>query len=223
MRKKPIVMVALDDPTPFHLAEKLAGTAHNIGFKINLDFIAKVGIKQVAAIMKDFGRPLFGDVKLWNGARTMQVILDEMEDSGYDYANVHLMAGPEIKKLKARQTLKLLGVALLTHYGEDYGKQWMAFQDTRSAIVRMSYLIDELSLDGIITRADCLGLFSDNLIKVSPGIRPVWYQDNRQHNPLTPVQAIGQGADILVVGSPITKANDPMAALDMIFREIDPG
>ena len=55
---------------------------------------------------------------------------------------------------------------------------------------------------------------------VTPGIRPAQGAQNDQQRVMTPTAAIAAGADYLVIGRPVTQAPDPVAALDMINREI---
>jgi len=59
-----------------------------------------------------------------------------------------------------------------------------------------------------------------NTTKVVPGVRPDWYKDNRHEEEVTPKDAVENGADILVVGSPIMKSGAPASALEKILLEM---
>jgi len=60
----------------------------------------------------------------------------------------------------------------------------------------------------------------DQLCIVTPGIRPASSETDDQRRVLTPAEAIRAGADILVVGRPVTRASDPPAAAQRIVEEI---
>ncbi len=210
----PMVMVALDHDQ-FCLAELLARTGHNIGFKLNLDLVLDLGIRN-SSRFKDFGRPVFVDLKMWNGQRTMTKIIGQLCEYGFDYTNVHILAGPEIKR-EFNDSIKLLGVALLTHYDMYYGQTYFG-QPTDWQVTKLVNIGNDLPLDGII----CHPAWARRVIKMSvcPGIRPLWYKDNRHRDSVTPAQAVASGVDILVIGSPITNHESPLEALDLIFEEI---
>lgn len=216
--KDPMVMVALDKDL-FHYAEVLAKSSHNIGFKLNLDYLLKVGIKQ-AGRLKDFGRPLFADVKMWNGLRTMMGVMEQLWDAGFSYTNVHILAGSsQIPRMNFTCPFKLLGIALLTHYDEDYGYQFFD-QDTSHQITKLINIGNFMALDGIICGPGHVSLVGKNKLRVCPGIRPTWYEDKRHAQSFTPAQAVQAGVDIMVIGSPITKSLEPLQALERIFEEI---
>ena len=63
--------------------------------------------------------------------------------------------------------------------------------------------------------------FSDEFIILCPAIRPTWSVVNDQIRVVTPADAIKAGVDYMVVGRPITSADDPIAAVNMILEEIE--
>lgn len=215
----PMVMVALDQDQ-LALARLLYKSKYNIGFKLNLDYLLNIGIKNAGTMFKYFGRPLFADVKMWNGKRTMLSVLEQLYNARFDYANTHILAATEIpRKNHGHEGLKLLGVALLTHYDCHYGQEYFG-KSTGQVITALISRAQTLGLDGVIAKAGYLYLAGQDMIKVAPGIRPSWYKDERHPNPITPTMAVKMKTDILVIGSPITKADDPVAALDRIFEEM---
>jgi orotidine-5'-phosphate decarboxylase len=212
-------MVALDHDQ-FRMAKLLARSGHNIGFKVNLDFLLEWGPVVVGRRLKEYGRPLFADVKMWNGRRTMMAVMELLAEAGFDYANVHILAGPETPQKNYGFPFKLLGVALLTHYDEHYGHEYFD-RSTTSQIIKLINRANAMpALDGVIAGARFLPNVWEGKLRVCPGVRPSWYGDDRHSNPITPAEAIKFGADILVIGSPITKSDNPVIALDRIFEEI---
>ena len=64
------------------------------------------------------------------------------------------------------------------------------------------------------------GEVGDELLAVTPGVRPAGASDDDQRRIATPAAAVRDGADFLVVGRPITRADDPAAALSAINQEL---
>jgi len=79
-------------------------------------------------------------------------------------------------------------------------------------------------LDGLVCSAKELKIIKehvqDNLLLVTPGIRPTGSEINDQKRIVTPSKAISDGADFLVIGRPITGATNPQIALNNICLEI---
>ena len=63
----------------------------------------------------------------------------------------------------------------------------------------------------------------DDVTLVTPGVRPSWAQADDQARVATPAQALDAGADLLVIGRPITRADDPAGAARRIADEIAAG
>ena len=92
---------------------------------------------------------------------------------------------------------------------------------------RLAALAKKSGLDGVVCsahelsalRAEC----GKDFLLVTPGIRPSWTAAQDQKRATTPAEAVRLGADYLVIGRPITQADDPAAALDRIAAEISAG
>jgi len=99
------------------------------------------------------------------------------------------------------------------------------FRSVEDQVVHLALLAKEAGLDGVVAspheiepiRAAC---GSDFLI-VTPGVRPIGAEIGDQKRVMTPGEAVLKGADYLVIGRPITKAEDPVAAARAIAAEID--
>ena len=91
-------------------------------------------------------------------------------------------------------------------------------------VLRLAALVRSCGLDGVVCSAReatalrnaCGGSFR----LVTPGIRPADAASDDQQRIMTPAAAIAAGADYLVIGRPITRAPDPLEALEAINREI---
>ena len=96
--------------------------------------------------------------------------------------------------------------------------------DAAQQVSRLATLAKESGLDGVICspeevknlRAAC----GKDFILMVPGIRPEWAPANDQKRVMTPRQAIDAGASYLVIGRPITGADNPVAAADRIMAEL---
>jgi orotidine-5'-phosphate decarboxylase len=82
----------------------------------------------------------------------------------------------------------------------------------------------DLGIDGLVCSpeeaSNLRKIAGEGMALVTPGIRPAGSATGDQKRIMTPAKAIAAGADYLVVGRPITEANDPRAAAEMIVNEI---
>ena len=90
--------------------------------------------------------------------------------------------------------------------------------------LRLAELAMAAGLDGVVCSAHEVAALRDRLgrkaLLVVPGVRPAWAEAGDQRRIATPTDALAAGADILVIGRPVTRAADPRAALNRILDEI---
>jgi orotidine-5'-phosphate decarboxylase len=91
-------------------------------------------------------------------------------------------------------------------------------------VLRLARLARESGLDGVVCSAKEAPMLRADLGAdfklVTPGIRPAWAAKDDQARIVTPAQAIADGADYLVIGRPITGADDPVAAAERIAGDL---
>jgi len=91
--------------------------------------------------------------------------------------------------------------------------------------VRLARLAQNCGLDGVVCSAHEISAIRDacgaDFKLVVPGIRPAWAAKGDQKRIMTPGEAVALGADYLVIGRPITGADDPIAAAKRIEKELD--
>lgn len=260
-REQPFLYVALDFDTHeeiYQVAKELADCEYmNFGFKVNLDSVLDLSKDaetpyQFISTMKSFGRPIFVDLKMWNGVRTMTNIIKQCVELDVDIVNVYChiggldIGGYEMNKLvslvKGTHT-KLFGVTVLTHYSNYYrntlyGAPFVCSmgnseQDKKIGGEDLTGIIPNLvgmagiwELDGVILPApDLHTVTNHDISKMCPGIRPDWVpvdqrNSNNQTKIMTPWEAVEAGADYLVVGTPIIKADNRIEALNKVLDEM---
>jgi orotidine-5'-phosphate decarboxylase len=120
---------------------------------------------------------------------------------------------------------RLLGVTVLTSLGDADLAATGQSRPVLDQVLRLARLARESGLDGVIAsphevaavRAEC----GPDFLIVTPGVRPAWSAMDDQKRVMSPAEAVAAGADYLVIGRPITRADDPRAAVHRIVEEIE--
>ena len=121
---------------------------------------------------------------------------------------------------------KLIGVTILTSMNEhSFSEQGISLK-VEQQVINLSTLAKECGLDGVVCSPleakDVKIKCGQDFLTIVPGIRPKNSIDDDQKRVLTPREAIRNGADILVVGRPITQADDPNQAARLIKESMIP-
>jgi orotidine-5'-phosphate decarboxylase len=144
--------------------------------------------------------------------------------------NVHalggraMMAAAREAVAKAGKPPKLVAVTLLTSMGSADMADVGITGGPEDAVARLARLAQSCGLDGVVCspqeaaalRRQC----GKDFLLVTPGTRPADSGQDDQQRVATPREAVAAGADYLVIGRPITRAPDPIAALRAIHAEI---
>ena len=118
----------------------------------------------------------------------------------------------------------LLGVTVLTSLKEEDLRRIGIENPVADQVLRLAALAKDSGLDGVVcspheietVKREC----GREFLVVTPGIRPAWAAAQDQKRIMTPAEAIGRGADYLVIGRPITGAPSPHEAFLKILAEI---
>jgi orotidine-5'-phosphate decarboxylase len=212
------IYVALDTPD-LARALALAGRIRNHvgGLKLGLEFFAAngaAGVREIAAL----GLPIFLDLKLHDIPNTVASAIQALHDLTPAVLTIHASGGRammEDAKAAAPLGTKVVGVTVLTSL--DAGD--LATIGVGSApsdqVARLADLAAEAGLDGIVCSgaevASARARWKHGFFVV-PGVRPPGGDTGDQKRIMTPRAAIDAGASIIVIGRPITKAEDPDAA-----------
>lgn len=195
-------------------------------FKIGLELIYAGGVDLARELAAD-GHEIFLDAKLLDIGNTVERATTQIAALGARYLTIH---ATDTKTMTAAvrgrgdSGLRLLGVTVMTNLDfRDLNEQGV-LRSPREMVLHRARLALEAGLDGVIASPQEAGAlretFGASLEIVTPGVRPAGTQAGDQSRTATPTEAIAAGADKLVIGRPITAADDPSAAAAAIIDEI---
>ena len=226
------VFAALDTPD---LDQALAWAAalrgHVGGVKTGLEFFSAHGADGVRRIV-DLGLPVFLDLKFHDIPNTVAGAVRAVADLGTAIINVHAAGGPAMLAAAREAAEKshgdsrplVIAVTVLTSLDDSDLAVVGQSVPARDQVVRLAQLSQSEDLDGVVCspaeitaiRAAC----GPDFKLIVPGIRPDWAATGDQKRITTPAQARDDGADVLVIGRPITGADDPAMAAARIAEEL---
>lgn len=223
------VIVALDVDSgkkALELAQSLAGSG--CWLKVGLELYAQTGLSLIDEFNK-LSFKIFLDLKLHDIPTTVEKTMKVLVNSGVDMINVHCSGGYEMMARAAevchRAGKKIIGVTVLTSMGGAELPTIGVQGETEGQVVRLAKLAQKADLDGVVASAQEAGVLrkecGPDFLLVTPGIRPAWSEKNDQVRVLTPAEAIEAGSTYLVIGRPITMAENPREALETINRSRD--
>ncbi len=213
------------------LANSLSG--HVGGMKVGKEFFTACGPDGVRAIA-DCGMPVFLDLKFHDIPNTVAGAVRAALPLQPYMVNVHASGGEAMMRAAAAAADEAgegrpitLAVTVLTSMDESDLEGIGVNDSVPDQVLRLASLAQYSGLDGVVCSAREVEDLREHLGKdfklVVPGIRPKWASNDDQKRIVTPAAAIAIGADYLVIGRPITGADDPVEAADKIAAEIAAG
>lgn len=212
------VYLALDLPQ-LDAAKALATRvkSHIGGIKLGLEFFCAHGHHGVHEIAQ-IGLPIFLDLKLHDIPNTVAAAMQAIHVSEPAIVTIHACGGRammEDAKAAAANGTKVVAVTMLTSLDDRDLKRTGVDGNAHDQVMRLADLAQEAGLDGIV----CSGKevravhkqWKDGFFVV-PGLRPAGASAGDQKRVVTPRQARDDGASVLVIGRPISRADDPVAA-----------
>jgi orotidine-5'-phosphate decarboxylase len=226
------ICVALDTPEPARAVELVRQLGPSIGFvKIGMELFYAGGSQAYEAIGRE-GVPVFLDLKLHDIPNTVRSALRALMrlEPRPAIVNVHASGGRDMMKAAAEAVdgrAKLIAVTVLTSLADE--DLWSAGfdrgKDGCQHAVALARLAASAGLDGVVCSprevAHIKATARKDFLAVVPGVRPAEATDNDQKRIATPREALKAGADILVIGRPITAAPDPERAAREIAASIE--
>jgi orotidine-5'-phosphate decarboxylase len=224
--KAPIA-VALDAPDVETAARwAQAVTPYVSVVKVGLELFCRTGPSVVETVRGGTGVGLFLDLKLHDIPNTVAGAARSVARLKPKYLTVHASGGADMVKaaVEAAPDVTIAAVTVLTSLGEgalsDIGLQG----PSRDAVRRLAALAVGAGAGALVCSPQEVALVrgevGPDVILITPGVRPVGTDAQDQARVATPEQAIQDGADLLVIGRPITGARDPGAAAAAIAASL---
>ncbi len=221
------IAVALDAPD-LETAARCAGlvTPHVSALKIGLELYLRYGPSVVASIRGASGAQIFLDLKLHDIPATVAGAARAVARLRPALLTVHATAGAAAIRAAAEAipATKIVAVTVLTSLGEaDLDRMGMA-GPVSGAVLRLAALAVDAGARGLVCSphevAAVRAEVGSDILLITPGVRPAGADVNDQARVATPAEALRSGADLLVIGRPITSAADPGAAAAAIAASL---
>ena len=229
------LIVALDFPTGEEAKKLVLALGDSVSYyKVGMELYYAAGA-DIVKFLKEQKKHVFLDLKLQDIPNTVAKSLSVLTRLGADIMNVHTVGGGKmmneaaqaVKETAAQLGIpapKLIGVTVLTSMDDEQWAQLNYAKPIGEEVVELAKLAKASGLDGVVAspkeasaiRKAC----GPDFLIVTPGVRPAGAASNDQSRIATPAGAIKNGSTHLVVGRPITKAENKIAAVESIVGEI---
>jgi len=196
-------------------------------FKVGLPLFVSSG-KRFAEELKKRNSKIFLDLKLCDIPSVVEETVKEISKVGVDILTVHTMGGFEMLKAarNASKDLKIIGVTLLTSLNESFLKEILSStNEVNEMVLNLSNLAREAGLDGVVASGKEVKLikrkFGKSFMVVVPGVRLKGEEKFDQIRTVTPGDVVRDGADIIVVGRPVTHSKNPIEVIKKYKKEVE--
>jgi orotidine-5'-phosphate decarboxylase len=221
------LIVALDVPLLDEAYRLVSVLGESVSYyKVGLELLFAGGL-DLARDLRRQGKSVFLDMKLLDIGNTVERAVANVNELGVNMLTVH---GHDLKTLRAAVTgrgsssLKLLAVTVLTNLTADDLKQQGSTLSPADLVLHRARLAYESGFDGVIASGQEAARIRETtgpgFLIVTPGIRLQGSSTDDQERVMTPDHAITAGANHIVVGRPITQADDPKTAADSFLHHI---
>jgi orotidine-5'-phosphate decarboxylase len=193
--------------------------------KVGNELFCRAGPAIVERLVRaDFD--VFLDLKFHDIPNTVERASRVAVDLGVWMFNVHAAGGRDMLDAARRAVPRdessphLIAVTVLTSLGKDALPELGVNDSPAEQVTRLASLSRECGLDGVVCSArettDLRRISGDKFLLVTPGIRPTGSDEGDQARVVTPRAAVDAGSSYLVIGRPITAADEPMQAISAI-------
>ncbi len=233
MTNRDSLCIALDGSDRSWILSTARTLSEEVGWlKIGLEAFVANGpglVGEVAAL----GPRVFLDLKLHDIPATVRRAAANCAACGADMLTVHAAGGSDMLTAAVEgaaegspnRPAKVVGVTVLTSLDRSDLNELGLGRGPEDLVTRWARLAMDCALDGVVASAHEASAVRDEcgagFLIVTPGIRPKASSINDQRRVVTPAEAVDAGADILVVGRPVTCASDPVEAAQKIIEEMD--
>ncbi len=238
MEAKERIICALDVDSAARAVELAEQLREHVGvFKIGLELLMSAGIEAVGQVLQAGARRIFLDAKLHDIPNTVAGAMRGVVRSGAWCVTLHCSGGSAMLCGAAQEARReaerlnvaapqLLGVTLLTSLSaEQLRGELQVGRDVAGYVGDMARLAYESGCNGVIVSPREIettrqAVPDPGFLIITPGVRPTGSAVGDQARVMAPGEAIRRGADYLVIGRPITAANDPVEAAQRFAAEI---
>jgi orotidine-5'-phosphate decarboxylase len=228
------IIIALDVATRPEALSLVDQIEDGLVYKIGMELFTAEGPPLLKAIASR-GKRVFLDLKYHDIPNTVAGAVRSAVRHGVFMLTLHTSGGKEMMakaaeaaSAEAKKAGKpkplLLGVTVLTSLKDKELQEVGCTSSVGEQVLRLAGLAGAAGLDGIVCSPHEIEIirreFGRKFLIVTPGIRPVWAAAQDQKRVMTPAEALGLGADYLVIGRPVTAAPSPKQALGRIVDEL---
>jgi orotidine-5'-phosphate decarboxylase len=226
------IFCAIDRPDLQGALELARAVAPHVGgIKLGLEFFGAQGPTGVAA-MQALGLPIFLDLKFHDIPNTVAGAVREAARLGVAMLTLHAAGGRAMLEAAVEAVAGaatkpcLLGITVLTSLDAADLVTTGVYAPATEHAARLGALALDAGLDGLVCSPHEIAVlrqaFGARPRLVVPGIRPATVGDDQKRT-TTPAEALALGADLLVIGRPITQAASPAAAAAAITADLASG
>jgi len=226
------IIIALDyanQTQALELASKLDPKLCRL--KIGKEMFTRFGPELVKELHR-IGFDIFLDLKFYDIPNTVAKAVQAAAEMGVWMVNVHASGGQEMMQAAknillpfAKDAPLLIAVTVLTSLNDADLKAVNLTNSVQQQVLSLAQLSQRSGLDGVVCSALETAMLREHLGAefklITPGIRPAGVSADDQKRIVSPAKAIALGSDYLVIGRPITKANNPLQALQAIHQQIN--
>jgi orotidine-5'-phosphate decarboxylase len=221
------VAVALDAPD-LETAARWAAlvTPHVSTVKIGLELYLRYGPQVVASVRGATGVSVFLDLKLHDIPATVAGASRAVARLRPDVLTVHAAGGPDVVRaaVEAAPGTMIAAVTVLTSLNDDTLSRVGMGGPVPDAVLRLATMAVDAGARGLVCSprevAAVRSVVGPDVSLITPGVRPAGSESHDQARVATPEEALRAGADLLVIGRPITGAPDPGAAAAAIAASL---
>ena len=231
------IILALDVDTVEEVENLVVELKDYVGyFKVGLQLFASCGYKPFE-IIKKHGAKAFFDGKFHDIPNTVARACVNLMNNGVDFFDVHTSGGSKMLGTTVKFTKEyakkynlpkptIIGVTLLSSFGQKTLTTELGVEKSLDQyVLNLSEVAKTVGLDGVLASAsearEIRKHVGEDFIIICPAIRPTWSVVNDQVRVVTPTDAIKAGVDYMVVGRPVTQAEDKISAVKLIIAEIE--
>jgi orotidine-5'-phosphate decarboxylase len=232
-RDRLIVALDLEGDDALSLARELSGTVRWI--KVGMTLFYERG-PQIVTAMREMGFDVFLDLKLHDIPHQVEGAAERIARLGVQMFTVHASGGAAMIEAAVRgadagaraagvERPAVLAVTVLTSMNDEMLAQVGVDRSAAEQVGSLARVAQDAGADGIVCSpqeaAAVRAILGEGAYVVTPGVRPEWAESGDQQRVQTPRQALEAGASHLVVGRPITGAEDPPFAAARIVSEME--